>query len=57
MEKIPIYWLQRENLISFVHFLQLVARISHRGGSDSGKGAGTCKSPQERYESLFLSIS
>ena len=46
-----------ENLISFVHFLKRVPQISHGGGCDSGGGAGKCKSPEECYENLFMSIS
>jgi hypothetical protein len=39
-------------------FSQRVPQISHRGGCDSGGGArSNAKSPQERYENLFLSIS
>jgi hypothetical protein len=46
-----------ENPISIVLVSQRVPRLSHRGGCDSGGGAGKCQSPQERYENLFLSIS
>jgi len=46
-----------ENPISIVLVSQRVPRLSHRGGCDSGGGAGKCQSPQERDENLFLSIS
>ena len=38
-------------------FFQLVTKISPRGGCNSGGGAGEYRSPQERYENLFMSIS
>jgi hypothetical protein len=45
-----------ENLISFVHLLNLFHRY-RIGGCNSSGGAGKYLSPQERYENLFLSIS
>ena len=41
----------------FIRFgFPLFPHIASRG-CDSGGGAGKCRSPKERYENLFLSIS